>query len=200
MGQREERSSSFLRQEQEALVPGGKQTKSKHIATSSFISSLRPKDQTPDFSSTEQSPNLGESFLLVYKADGTGNSRTGQSNLWGGWEGSWATDAAAFKLFVKNLLKHFARKNLYPPPPLMGGKGGSKMRTGDYFTAKHYTRLESENKSVEAEHSLSLSSLLLEGAPPGSIHTGPGVFVGHNCSLAIISWKVIHHSTHWKQT
>lgn len=108
MGQREERSSSFLRQEQEALVPGGKQTKSKHIATSSFISSLRPKDQTPNFSSTEQSPNLGESFLLVYKADGTGNSRTGQSNLRGGWEGSWDTDAAAFKLFVKNLLKHFA--------------------------------------------------------------------------------------------
>lgn len=41
---------------------------------------------------------------------------------------------------LKILLKHFDRKNLYPPPPLIGGKGGSKMRTGDYFTAKHYTK------------------------------------------------------------
>lgn len=39
----------------------------KQIATSSSISSLKLKDQTPDFSSTEQSPKLGESFLPLYK-------------------------------------------------------------------------------------------------------------------------------------
>lgn len=141
VGQREESSSSFLRQEQEDLVPRRKQRESKHIATSSFITSLKPKEQTPTgFSSIEQSPKLGESFLLVYKADGTGNMQAGQSDLLGEGEGSWAIDAAAFKLFVKNLLKHFARKNLHPPPQLMGGKGGSKMRTREYFTVKYCTK------------------------------------------------------------
>lgn len=62
------------------------------------------------------------------------------SPIFGEGEGSWAIDAAAFKLFVKTLLKHFSRKSLYPPAPLMGGKGGFRMRTGDYFTVKYFTK------------------------------------------------------------